>query len=190
MTLVRHPEDPKPFRLTLDDYRVLHQAGAFDRGPKVELIEGVILQMNPQRNSHSFAKTELAFRLREKLREIDSPFRAIVEPTIALSRDSAPEPDIALTSDGPRDDYIALDTVALLVEVSSTTITYDLGPKAALYAASGVPEYWVLEIHKGVLHRHWSPREGGYSEQDAVPLGDRIESVTIPALAVESDGLI
>ena len=190
MTLARHPEDPKPFLLTLDDYRVLHEAGAFDRGPKVELIEGVILQLNPQQNRHSFAKTELAFRLRDKLREIGSPLRAIVEPTVAIPPDSAPEPDIALTSDKPRDDYVALGTVALLIEVSSTTVGHDLKRKAALYARSGVPEYWVLEVYKAVLHRHRSPGGAAYSKQEALPLGGLLESVTIPGLAVESDGLI
>jgi Uma2 family endonuclease len=190
MTLVRHPEHPEPFPLSLDDYRVLHQSGAFDRGPKVELIEGMILQMNPQQNRHSFAKTELAFRLMAKLREIGSPLRAIVEPTVALSRDSAPEPDIALTSDVPKDDFIALKTVALLIEVSSTSAAYDLNRKAPLYARSGVPEYWVLEIHKAVLHRHWSPLEGTYAKRDTVPIGEPIESVTIPGLRIESDGLI
>jgi Uma2 family endonuclease len=96
MTLARHPEDRKPFRLTLDDYRVLHRAGAFDRGPKVELIDGVILEMNPQRNSHSFAKSELARRLGNKLEQLNSPLRAITEPTIALSEDSAPERTLRL----------------------------------------------------------------------------------------------
>jgi Uma2 family endonuclease len=190
MTLARHPEDRKPFRLTVDDYRVLHESGAFDRGPSVELIEGVILEMNPQRNRHSFAKSELARRLGNKLEQLRSPLRAITEPTVTLSSDSAPEPDIALTSDQPHDDYVALDTVALLIEVSSTTIAYDLGLKAALYAGSGVPEYWVLNVQKAVLHRHWQPRGDTYTNQDVLPLGGAIESITIPGLRIESDGLI
>jgi Uma2 family endonuclease len=190
MTLVRQPEDPKPFPLTLQDYRVLHEAGAFDQGPRVELIEGMILQMNPQQNRHSFAKSELGFRLSAKLKELGSPLRAIVEPTIAIPPDSAPEPDIALTSDRPRDDYVALNTVALLIEVSSTTLKHDLERKAELYAASGVPEYWVLEVYAGVLHRHWEPEGRRYRQKDVVAVGGVIESITIAGLSVESDGLI
>lgn len=189
MTLARQLEDPAPFPLTLQDYRVLHEAGAFDRGPKVELIEGMILQMYPQQNRHSFAKSELSRRLGNKLEELGSVLRAITEPTIAMPPDSAPEPDIALTSDRPRDDYVALDTVALLIEVSSKTLQYDLKRKAAFFAANGVPEYWVLEVHEALLHRHWSPRNGTYVGKDVAPLGGRLESVTIAGLAVESDGL-
>jgi Uma2 family endonuclease len=190
MTLVRQPEDPQPFLLTLRDFETLHRAGAFHRHPKVELIEGVILQMSPQKNRHSFAKSELGFRLAAKLKEMASPLRAIVEPTIAIPPDSAPEPDIAVTSDLPRDAYVAIETVALLIEVSSTAVAFDLQHKAALYARNLIPEYWVIQIDKALVHRHWHPREGAYLDKDTVLLGQPLESVTIPGLAVESDSLI
>jgi Uma2 family endonuclease len=189
MTLVREPEDPQPYLLTLEDFETLHRTGAFDRHPKVELIEGVILQMNPQKNRHSFIKSELGFRLAAALKEIGGPFRAVVEPTLAIPPDSAPEPDIAVTSDHPRDGYMELATIALLVEVSSTTLAFDLRHKAGLYARNGVPEYWVVELDGMLIHRHWNPQDGSYADKDEVPIGGTVASVTVSALRIDTADL-
>lgn len=189
MTAARQIEEPEPLLLTLADYEALDQAGAFERHPKVELIEGVIVKVAPQENVHSFAKSELARRLGNKLEALGSPLRAIVEPTVAMPPDSAPEPDIALTSDRPRHAYAALDTVALLIEVSNTTAAYDLTRKAALYARNGVPEYWVIELRKARCHRHWAPANGAYLQSDIAPLAGMLASVTIAGLVVAGGGL-
>ena len=189
MTLVRQPDDPQPYLLTLEDFETLHRTGAFHRHAKVELIEGVILQMNPQKNRHSFIKSELGFRLAAALKDMNGPLRAVVEPTLTIPPDSAAEPDIAVTSDHPRDGYMALATVALLIEVSSTTLAFDLSHKAGLYARNGIPEYWVVELDGMRIHRHWNPRNGAYSDKDEVPLGAIIESVTVSGLQIDTANL-
>jgi Uma2 family endonuclease len=42
--------------------------------------------------------------------------------------------------------------VLLAVEVAHTSLQYDLTTKAELYAAAGIPEYWVLDLEGRVLH--------------------------------------
>jgi Uma2 family endonuclease len=187
---VAHEEEPKLFELTLDDFRTLHDAGAFEERRKVELIEGVLYEVAAQKNRHSFMKSQLGFRLELALRELGSPLTAIVEPTIALPPKSAPEPDIALTSDTARDDYVALETVALLIEVSSTTLSFDLKRKAALYARHGVAEYWVVDVAGEIVHRHWQAADGAYRQKDSLKLGSRLGSVTMPELAIDTVGLV
>ncbi len=60
--------------------------------------------------------------------------------------DSAPEPDVWVVP-GRFEDYTDHPTTALLiVEVSDSTLNYDLTTKAELYATAGVPEYWVLDV--------------------------------------------
>jgi Uma2 family endonuclease len=187
---VQQDEEPKLYELTLDDFRTLHDAGAFDARPKVELIEGVLYEVAAQKNRHSFMKTQLGLRLASRLEALGSPFSAIIEPTVALPPKSAPEPDIAITSDSARDDYVSLDTIALLVEVSSTTLSFDLKGKAALYARHGVAEYWVVDVARQLVHRHWSAAEGVYRQKDKVSLGGELASVTMPELAIDTAGLI
>ncbi len=103
---------------------------------------------------------------------------------------SGPDPDIAITSDSARDDYIALDTLALLIEVSSTTLSFDLKVRAALYARHGVAEYWVVDVARDLVHRHWSAADGVYRQKDEVSLGGELASVTMPELAIDTANLV
>jgi Uma2 family endonuclease len=80
--------------------------------------------------------------------------------------------------------------VALIVEISDTSLTYDLETKAALYARSGVPEYWVVAARKRQVHRHWTPEQDGYRNKDVISFGDLLESATMPDLAVDTEGLV
>lgn len=190
MTELLPIQEPQPLLLTVDDYRILHESGAFEARPKVELIEGVILTVSPQKNAHAFAKSELARRLGNRIKELDLPFRAITEGTMALLPNSAPGPDITITAADPGDDYMKPDTTALVIEVANTSEAFDLGTKADLYARGGISEYWVLLLRKGQLVRHWAPAAQGYAKKDKVALGEPFESITIPALSVMSDGLL
>lgn len=190
MTVIQPINVPQRVKLTIEQFELLDRSGAFDGYAKTELIEGAIYAMQGQFRPHSFAKSELYFRLRMALNAIDSPLMPIVEGSVAMPPLSAPEPDICLTAAPRGEGYIPLDSVALAVEVSDSTAAFDLKDKAALYASKGVPEYWVLEIPAATLHQFWSPAEGHYRESRSIPTGERIESLTIPGLAVESDGLI
>ncbi len=52
----------------------------------------------------------------------------------------------------------------LLVEVADTTLSFDLGPKAALYARAEIVDYWVLDVtgHRLIVHRR--PSDGQYRD--------------------------
>lgn len=190
MNLARPIETPEPVKLTLADFELLAEAGAFEGMGKVELIEGVILRMSPQVRAHTFAVNELGHRLRVALGKLDTALHSLINSTVSMPPRSAPEPDIALTDEPQGEGYVPLGSVALAVEVSRTSARFDLGPKATLYAKHGVPEYWVVELGTKRLHQFWSPREEAYGESRIVPLGEPVESVTIAGLAVATDGLI
>lgn len=60
---------------------------------------------------------------------------------------SQPEPDIAVVKGSARDYAVAHPTTALLVvEVAESTLAFDRGEKASLYAGAGISEYWVLNL--------------------------------------------
>ena len=190
MNLVQPFEVPQPVKLTVDDFLLLAESGAFDHLPKkVELLDGVITVMSPQSTKHAFVTTQLAFRIQEKLREIGSPLAALIGGTLTASPSNAPEPDISLTADARNEGYASADDARLVVEVSHTTARHDLGKKRRIYAAAGIPEYWVFEIGKARVHRFWTPEGGDYGNHDTVSVPDRLESVLMPELAVETDGL-
>jgi Uma2 family endonuclease len=65
----------------------------------------------------------------------------------------------------------------LVVEISDTTLCFDLTTKAELYARAGIIEYWVVDVAARRLIVHRDPREGLYcsvtaygAEETATPL--------------------
>lgn len=190
MTVIQPVNVPQPVKLTIEQFELLDRSGAFDGYAKTELIEGAIYAMQGQFRAHSYAKSELAFRLVAALRAMGSPLMPIIEGTVAMPPLSAPEPDICLTAEPRGKGYIPLHSVALAIEIADSTAMFDLREKAALYAGQGVPEYWVVEIPAAVIHQLWGPSSEGYRESRSVPVGDLAESLTIEGLFVETDGLI
>lgn len=179
---------PHVARLKARNFILLCEHGALDGYGKCELIEGEIICMNAQHSRHARVKSRLALELALRLREMGSPLEAIVEVTIALSDDSMPEPDIVLTNyggDGP----VPLDTVALVVEVSDTTLENDLGRKSVIYARAGIAEYWVVDLNEDRCLLHMGTGADGYEEQIDVPFGATLHAGTIDGLAVESTSL-
>ena len=190
MTAIQPINVPQRVKLTIEQFELLDRSGAFDRYAKTELIEGAIYAMQGQFRPHSFAKNELTYRLRRALEGMGSDLLPQSEPTVSMPPVNAPEPDIVLTNAPKGEGYTPLRSVALAVEIADSTVAFDLGMKAMLYSRQAVPEYWVLDIPKAILHQLWSPSEDGYREKRSVPIGQPFESVTIAGLAVESDGLI
>jgi Uma2 family endonuclease len=122
------------------------------------------------------------------LQALDSALKPIVEVSTRVSDYSLPEPDIVVTDyKGPL--VVPLETVALLVEVSDTTLKIDLGIKLQIYAKAGIPEYWVVDAEGAQIIRHWEPRDDGYAKRDETAFGTALESATLAGVVVETAGL-
>jgi Uma2 family endonuclease len=185
------PESDAVFRIPLriQDYERLCETGAFLAHRKTELIDGLVYAMNPQYRPHGFVKDELAYRLRTALEHLGSNLHVATEQSVALPPRDEPEPDIILTTAPRGVGAIPGESVALLVEVSDSTVHFDLNDKARAYASFGIPEYWVVDVNTGVIHQMWSPAGEAYSEREETKFGERIEAATIEGLAVETAGL-
>ena len=179
---------PERMRLSVENFLLLNDGGAFADYAKTELIDGDIYVMNAQFHPHARAKTQLTVALTLRLREIGSDIEAVSEVAVRLNDDSMPEPDIVLTrwrGRGP----VPVAEVMLIVEVSDTTLNTDLGRKSDLYAAAGVPEYWVVDLNENRVLMHEFPDARGYQGQLDVLLGGPLISATIEGLKIETDRL-
>ena len=69
-----------------------------------------------------------------------------------------PLPDITVIK-GTARDFLAEHpkAAALVVEVSDTTLDYDRTVKANLYAATGVTEYWIVNLRDAQVEVHRQP---------------------------------
>jgi Uma2 family endonuclease len=177
---------PLPVKLRIEDYLLLDGSGAFADYAKTELIDGEVFYMNAQHRPHALVKMKLYDALRDGLRTIRSPLRPLVEASIAIPPHSAPEPDIVLTGEPDGEGLVPLASVALVVEVSDTSLKIDMGRKAAMYAAAGIAEYWVVDLGGCVVRQFWSPGDAGYASAKDISFGDRFDTSTIDGLVADT----
>ena len=78
------------------------------------------------------------------------PLRVATEQSVAIDAFNEPQPDIILTAEPKGDGPIPLMSVAMLVEVSASTLTFDLTDKTRIYARAGIMEYWVVDANRRV----------------------------------------
>jgi Uma2 family endonuclease len=176
------------YRLRVEDYLLLDQSGAFDGFAKTELIEGEIIVLSPQHRPHWYAKNELGYRLRRAVEELALPLYVGIEGSVLLSAHDLPEPDIVITDDPVGSGSIPVASVRLLVEVADSSSRIDLGRKPTVYAAAGIPEYWVADVNARAIHQMWQPQEGSYTQLRVVPFDEPMLAATIEGLTVDTVG--
>src|SRR5262249_2133679 len=101
------------------------------------------------------------------------------DPVRIPNRRSEPEPDISVVR-GSIDDYTdhhpGPADVALVVEVTRTTAAKDR-KLARVYAAGGIPTYWIVNVPKRQLEVYSSPTGGAYSVSKILREADSVDLV-------------
>lgn len=189
MTVLQTWPEPRPVRLTVDDYLLIASSGALAAHGKIELIDGVMVEVSPEYRPHTRIKTRLAIMLAHALEESGTGLSLLIEGSVAMPPSYAPLPDLIVTSEPDGEGLIPLASVRLIVEVSDSTLSYDQGKKAAIYASTTVPEYWVVDVRAKVIHQHLAPVDGAYTERRSVEFGDRLDAATILGLSIDTSGL-
>ena len=172
--------------LSLAEYDRMVAAGVVDRGQRrrLEFIRGEIREMTPIGSEHEEAVdrlTEWSFRSLPTAK-----VRVRVQNSIGLpGLESAPEPDIAwvVRRDYSRARPTAAD-VLLVIEVAESSLEYDCGEKADLYAAAGITDYWVVNLVDRRIEVRRDPAPGGYRGQKAYAGGDEIRPLAAPEIAL------
>ena len=77
-----------------------------------------------------------------------------------------------------------------MVEVSESSLTYDIETKAPLYAASGVVEYWVVDVSGRAVEVFRAPVGGEYTSRQRVSVGETLSPVAFPDVAVRVASLV
>ena len=159
-------------------------AGLFhDR--RVELIEGEVVDMPPQKNAH-YTAILLVQRALEKAFGVNHVVR--VQGPLDLGERSQPEPDVAVVAGTPRDYRDHPTSALLVVEISDTTLEFDRERKARLYAKAGLAEYWVVNLVDRVLEVHRTPvldaQRPRYGDIRSVTVGETVSPIAAPEAAI------
>ena len=166
---------------TLDELERMDQAGILHPEERVELIAGEVLHLSPKGISHEVVRTELTLNWARRLPQ-DVKFAG--ETPLRLDAHNAPEPDIMLFPAALQVHQVRGDNVLLIVEISDTSLPWDLKTKAQMYAQFGVREYWVIsaKTHETTVHR--TPSAAGYGQVHAYVASDLLTPFLVPTLAV------
>ncbi len=104
-----------------------------------------------------------------------------------------PEPVIAVVP-GTADGYQTTHprTALLVIEIAEPSLAPDRLSKAAIYAAAGIPEYWIVNLAGEVIEvmREPDPEAACYREARGAARGERLERVAPPGAALDAAELL
>ena len=165
---VTYPAPGLPPRraFNVDDIRRMIEAGVIGEDERIELVEGEIVVMAAKSYAHEMIKNAL---IKAVIRAAQPSLEVGVETTIQFSTGILLEPDIVvLRSDQVVKSDAGFVSVeqggcSLIIEVSVSSLSYDKGRKAALYARLGVGEFWVVDANERRTFVHTRPSGDGWS---------------------------
>ena len=146
-------------RLSVAQYHAMVAAEIFTPEDQVELLQGWVITKMPKKPRHSVI-TGLLFDLLLTL--VPAGWFVHIEGPISTA-DSEPEPDVAVIR-GTRVDYIdqhpSGDQIGLIIEVADSSLLRDQTTKKEIYAAAGVPIYWVVNLRDDLIEIYSDPQMG------------------------------
>jgi Uma2 family endonuclease len=150
---------------TLAEFEWLSEQGFFggiDRPrERLELIDGELVPMNAEGNRHERVRGIIQNVI---VRQLPIGFLVFNEPGWRPGGDRYLEPEIIVCTAGSDPSTVPPADVLLLIEVADTSLKYDTGTKAKIYATLGVAEYWVINAATLETLIHTAPTPTGYAQ--------------------------
>jgi Uma2 family endonuclease len=166
---------PPLYRLTVPQYDRMVEAGLFGK-ERIELINGLLVAQMPRSQRHIVAGN---VGLRTLGPVVPPGWHVIKRDPIVVSELSKPEPDLAVIR-GDIDDYddrhVTATDAAFVVEIGDSSNYSDQLHLKSIYAAGGVPIYWIINLVDRQLEVYSEPEDGEYrrsqifSREQEVPL--------------------
>jgi Uma2 family endonuclease len=173
-------------RFTVDEYYKIFEAGVFE-GERVELIEGEVVRMCSQNIPHALTIT----LLNEPFVTWFKPCMVRVQLPFQVGNDSEPEPDFAIVT---REQLLSPERhptgAELIVEVADSSLAYDRMVKGRLYAAAGVPEYWIINLPDARVEIYRDPRAELYASTRILESDESFQPLRFPGVTVQASELL
>src|SRR5262249_7851782 len=156
--------DPPRKRWTRVELEAVEASGLLN-DEKLELIEGELISKMGKNRPHSdsaiFLNAWLVQVFGLRYVNFESPIESDPKDNVI----NRPQPDIFVLNRQFKRFRSAIprpQDLVLVVEISDTSLDFDLGVKAVLYARAGIADYWVLDLQGRRLIVHREPRDGRY----------------------------
>jgi Uma2 family endonuclease len=172
-------------RFTVEEFHRMAEVGLLKPDDRVELIEGEVYEMSPIGEQHIGAVIALTGAFAPLT--IQAAANVSVQNAVLLDRITEVYPDVTLLR--PRQDHYRarkpgpLD-VLLLIEVSDTTLRFDLQVKVPLYARANIAEVWVVDLQDQRLIVHREPTGNGFASVRTFSRGEAVAPLHFPELLI------
>ena len=175
------------YKWSIEEYHLMIESGLL-ADKSVELLNGEIIEMSPEREEHSYTNDDVAELLRDKLRGL-----AKIRESHPITLDSSePEPDIAVVK-LPKTIYLEHhpypQDIYWLIEVSYKTLSKDLTEKSLIYAQNNILEYWIIDLVNKKLIVHTHPTGDRYSQIKEYVSG-KVSSLAFPQITIALEQLL
>jgi len=174
-------------RVTVEDYHRLGEVGALALGPRVELIDGEIVNMPPVGRRYAAVVERL----------VPAVFAAVADRAIVrihrplrLGDRSEPQPDLVLLTAREGNPHAATTDALLIIEISESTRRYVRTVKVPLYARHSVPEVWVVDLANELVHFYRRSAGDGYADVVATDHPGVTGIAALPGVAVDLTGIL
>ncbi len=152
------------YRLSVEQYYAMANAGILVDGDPVELLEGWLVQKPVKNPPHGISTQSI----RDELARVLSLGWFVSDQEAITTLESVPEPDVIIVR-GVRRDYRLShpkgNDLALAVEVSDSTLRTDRMVKRRVYARAGIPVYWIVNLVDRQIEVFSEPKDGSYQKQ-------------------------
>src|SRR5438270_2662133 len=175
---------------TVEDISRMIEAGIIHEDEKFELIEGEIVMMASKGIAHERIKSALNIAI---VRALPDHLTVGIETTLRLTNTIMLEPDIAVfpkqlfrkSASG----FAQLDPgeAHLVIEVAASSIAYDKGLKARLYARHRVREFWVIDANERIAWVHTGPSGDAWSSIVERGPQDALTTPALPGFSIRLD---
>ena len=181
---------PRKRFFNVDEYHQMVYAGILAEDDRVELIEGEVVHMPPIGVRHASCVRRLNNMLCRLLGE-----KAVVDVqnSLVLTARTEPQPDVVFLR--PRDDFYRETEpkpadVLLLIEVADSSLPYDRDIKVPLYARSGIPEMWLVDLQSQAVEVFRKAAKKGFRESSRFNRGQTLAPSAFPELKLTVDQLL
>ncbi len=179
-----------PHRFTVEQYHRLAEAGVLHEDDRVELLNGVIVNMMPIGPFHGGSVKRLNHHFERLSR---GRWLTGVQDPVHLGEHDEPQPDLLLLR--PRDDFYNSKhpqpaDVFLLIEVADSTLLTDREDKLPIYARAGIPEVWIVNLSERIVETYGAPVAGAYTQARRIRPGEPLAPAAFPDATIDTAALL
>lgn len=169
-------------RFSTADYLEMIEKGVLGPSDHVELFGGMIVEMSPAGIPHNGFLIGV-LRLFSPLLD---RFDIAIQGTLTVAEGQVYDPDFMLLrrrANGYKTKLPDAPDVLLVVEAAESSLRRDQQIKLPVYAAAGIPEYWIADLEREELIIHREPAGNGYRVTETRRGDDLVSPSAAPELS-------